>query len=30
MRDEIEDYRGHSWDGDYYNIVLLYGKERML
>lgn len=30
MLDEIEDYRGHSWDGDYYSIALLYGKERML
>ena len=30
MRDEIEKYRGHSWDGDYYSIALLYGKERTL
>ena len=30
MRDEIENYRGHSWDGDYYSIALLYGKERIL
>lgn len=30
MRDEIESYRGHSWDGDYYSIALLYGKERKL
>ena len=30
MRDEIEDYRGHSWDDDYYSIALLYGKERRL
>lgn len=30
MRDEIKDYRGHSWDGDYYSIALLYGKERIL
>ena len=30
MRDEIENYRGHSWDGDYYSIALLYGKERKL
>lgn len=30
MRDEIECYRGHSWDGDYYSIALLYGKERKL
>lgn len=27
MREEIESYRGHSWDGDYYSIALLYGKE---
>jgi hypothetical protein len=27
MRDEIECYRGHSWDGDYYSIALLYGEE---
>jgi len=30
MRDEIEDYCGHYWDGDYYSIALLYGKERIL
>lgn len=30
MRDEIENYRGHSWDGDYYSIALLFGKERKL
>lgn len=30
MRDEIESYRGHSWDGDYYSIALLYGKETKL
>lgn len=30
IRDEIEDYRGHSWDGDIYSIALLYGKERKL
>ena len=30
MRDEIEDYCGHSWDDDYYSIALLYGKERRL
>ena len=30
MRDEIEDYRGHSWDGDCYSIALLYGVERRL
>ena len=30
MRDEIENYRGHSWDGDYYSIALLYGRERKL
>lgn len=27
MREEIECYRGHSWDGDCYSIALLYGKE---
>lgn len=30
MRDEIESYRGHSWDGDCYSIALLYGEERRL
>jgi len=30
MRDELEDYRGRSWDGDYYSIALLYGKERKM
>ena len=30
MRDEIEDYRGYSWDGDFYSIALLYGEERKL
>ena len=30
MRNEIECYRGHSWDGDYYSIALLYGKERKM
>ncbi|MBQ8657226.1 MAG: hypothetical protein IJ527_09295, partial [Prevotella sp.] len=30
MRNEIENYRGHSWDGDYYSIALLYGEERKL
>lgn len=29
-RDEIETYRGHSWDGDYYSSALLYGEERRL
>ena len=30
MREEIENYRGHSWDGDCYSIALLYGKESKL
>ena len=30
MRNEIEAYRGYSWEGDYYSIALLYGKEKML
>ena len=30
MRDEIEGYRGYSWDGDFYSIALLYGEERKL
>ena len=30
MRDEIECYRGHSWDGDCYSIALLYGEEKIL
>ena len=30
MREEIEHYRGHSWDGDYYSIALLYGEEHEL
>lgn len=30
MRDEIENYRGLSWDGDYFSIALVYGKERKL
>lgn len=30
MRNEIEDYRGHSWEGDYYSIALLYGEESKL
>lgn len=30
MRDEIENYRGLSWDGDYFSIALVYGEERKL
>ena len=30
MRNEIENYRGHSWDGDYFSIALVYGEERKL
>lgn len=30
IREEIENYRGHSWGGDYYSIALLYGEERKL
>ena len=30
MRDEIESYRAHSWDGDYYSIALLYGEENKI
>lgn len=27
MRDAIEFYCGHPWDGDFYSIALLYGEE---
>lgn len=30
MRMNIERYSGHSWNGDYYSIALLYGKENRL
>ena len=30
MREAIENYRGHSWDGDFYSIALLYGEERKI
>lgn len=30
MRDEIDSYRSHSWDGDCYSIALLYGEEKRL
>lgn len=30
MRKDIERYCGYSWDGDYYSIALLYGKENRL
>lgn len=30
MRNEIENYRGLSWDGDYFSIALVYGEERKL
>lgn len=30
MREEIENYRGHSWNGDFYTIALLYGEEMEL
>lgn len=26
MQNEIEYYRGHAWDGDYYSIALKYGQ----
>ena len=27
MRKQIEKYCGHSWEGDFYSIALLYGKK---
>lgn len=30
MREDIENYRGLPWDGDFYSIALLYGEERKL
>ena len=30
MREAIEDYQGHPWDGDFYAIALLYGVEQTL
>ena len=30
MRNEIEYYRGFSWNGDYFSIALLYGEESKL
>lgn len=30
MRNEIENYRGLSWEGDLYSIALLYGIESIL
>lgn len=30
MRNEIEKYRGLSWEGDLYSIALLYGEESIL
>lgn len=30
MRNAIEIYRGHIWDGDYYSIALKYGKIKFI